>query len=69
MQGRLVTDYTTLFPEIKEGQDQPPKGMRSLYEVCQQVVDGREDGWAADNDPTVLNHFDALVDWKTIPLG
>lgn len=27
------------------------------------------DGWAADNDPTVLNHFDALVDWKAIPLG
>ncbi|HLQ28209.1 MAG TPA: acyl-CoA dehydrogenase family protein [Ktedonobacteraceae bacterium] len=24
------------------------------------------DGWAADNDPTVLNHFDALVDWKPI---
>jgi acyl-CoA dehydrogenase len=27
------------------------------------------DGWAADNDPTALNHFDALVDWKAIPLG
>jgi len=26
------------------------------------------DGWAADNDPTVLNHFDALVNWQTIPL-
>jgi alkylation response protein AidB-like acyl-CoA dehydrogenase len=26
------------------------------------------DGWAADNDPTVLNHFDALVNWKAIPL-
>jgi acyl-CoA dehydrogenase len=25
------------------------------------------DGWAADNDPTALNHFDALVDWGTIP--
>ncbi len=26
------------------------------------------DGWAADNDPTVLNHFDALVNWQSIPL-
>ena len=34
-------DYTTLGPESKDGQEQPPKGMQSLYEVCQQVVDGR----------------------------
>jgi hypothetical protein len=34
-------DYTTLGPESKEGQEQPPKGMQSLYKVCQQVVDGR----------------------------
>ena len=26
------------------------------------------DGWAADNDPTALNHFDKLVDWKVIAL-
>jgi alkylation response protein AidB-like acyl-CoA dehydrogenase len=26
------------------------------------------DGWAADNDPTVLNYFDELVDWHSIPL-
>ena len=26
------------------------------------------DGWAADNDPTVLKYFDELVDWHTIPL-
>ncbi len=26
------------------------------------------DGWAADNDPTALNHFEALVNWETIPL-
>src|SRR3989441_5565975 len=26
------------------------------------------DGWAADNDPSVLNHFDALVNWQSIPL-
>jgi acyl-CoA dehydrogenase len=24
------------------------------------------DGWAADNDPTALNHFDALVDWRPV---
>ena len=35
-------DYTTLIAESKEGQEQPPKGMQSLYEVCHQVVDGRE---------------------------
>jgi alkylation response protein AidB-like acyl-CoA dehydrogenase len=27
------------------------------------------DGWAADNDPTVLKYFDALVDWHRIPLS
>ncbi len=27
------------------------------------------DGWAADNDPTVLNSFDALVDWQAVPLA
>ena len=26
------------------------------------------DGWAADNDPTVLKYFDELVDWQAIPL-
>ncbi len=26
------------------------------------------DGWAADNDPTVLNHFEALVNWEYIPM-
>src|SRR5229473_158329 len=26
------------------------------------------DGWAADNDPTALNYFDKLVDWKVIAL-
>lgn len=25
------------------------------------------DGWAADNDSTALNHFDALVNWQAIP--
>jgi acyl-CoA dehydrogenase len=25
------------------------------------------DGWAADNDPTVLKYFDELVDWRAIP--
>lgn len=35
-------DSTTLFAESKEDQEQGAKGMQSLYEVCQQVVDGRE---------------------------
>lgn len=26
------------------------------------------DGWAADSDPTALKYFDALVDWKPVPL-
>jgi hypothetical protein len=26
------------------------------------------DGWAADEDPTALEHFDALVNWGAIPL-
>jgi acyl-CoA dehydrogenase len=26
------------------------------------------DGWAADSDPTALNYFDKLVDWKAIAL-
>ncbi len=35
-------DYTTLVPESKDGQGPPPQGTQSLYEVCQQVADGRE---------------------------
>src|SRR3981081_917737 len=35
-------DYTTLLPESQAGQEELPKQMQSLYEVCQQVVDGRE---------------------------
>src|SRR5713226_5158873 len=42
MEERLVMDSTTLFPESQEGQEQPAKRMQSLYEVCQQVVDGRK---------------------------
>jgi len=34
-------DYTTLVAESKAGQEQSTKGMQSLYQVCQQVVDGR----------------------------
>ena len=34
-------DYTTLFADSNKGQEQTAKGMQSLYEVCQQVVDGR----------------------------
>src|SRR5438552_3644326 len=37
-----MMDYTTLLPESQEGQEQPAKEMQSLYEVCQQVVDGRK---------------------------
>ena len=35
----------------------------------QRHVQPHPDGWAADNDPTVLNHFDALVAWQPIPLS
>jgi hypothetical protein len=35
-------DYTTLVAESQEDQEQPPKRMQSLYEVCCKVVDGRE---------------------------
>ena len=34
-------DYTTLVAESKEDPEQRAKGMHSLYEVCQQVTDGR----------------------------
>jgi len=27
------------------------------------------DAWAADNDSTALNYFDALVDWKHVAVG
>ena len=33
---------TTLVAKNKEGQEQSAKGMQSLHEVCQQVVDGRK---------------------------
>src|SRR5947209_4466679 len=38
-----------------------------LYLHCHILV--HPDGWAADNDPTALNYFDALVDWQPIPVG
>ncbi len=34
-------DYTTLVAESKEDPEQSVKGMQSLYEVCQEVADGR----------------------------
>src|SRR3989475_3519649 len=34
-------DYTTLVAKSKESHEQPVKRMQSLYQVCQQVVDGR----------------------------
>jgi hypothetical protein len=42
MEERLVMDYTTLEASGKEDQEQQLKEMPSLYEVCCQVVDGRE---------------------------
>jgi predicted transposase YbfD/YdcC len=36
-----MMDYTTLLPESPEGPERSAKGMQSLYEVCQQLVDGR----------------------------
>ena len=35
-------DYTTLCAESKQDQEQVTKRMHSLYEVCQQLVDGRK---------------------------
>ena len=35
-------DYTTLCAESKEDQEQLSKRIHSLYEVCQQLVDGRK---------------------------
>jgi predicted transposase YbfD/YdcC len=37
-----MMDYTTLVAESQEDQEHLPKQMQSLYQVCQQVVDGRE---------------------------
>jgi len=34
-------DYTTLEAKSQEQHEQLAKGMQSLYQVCQQVVDGR----------------------------
>jgi predicted transposase YbfD/YdcC len=41
IQERLVMDYTTLLPEVKEPQEQGQKQMQSLYGICQHLVDGR----------------------------
>jgi predicted transposase YbfD/YdcC len=38
---RLVMDYTTLLPEVKEAQEPAATQMHSLYSLCQQLVDGR----------------------------
>ena len=34
-------DYTTLCAESKAGHEQTVQRMQSLYEVCQEVTDGR----------------------------
>lgn len=34
-------EYSTLTPEVREPQVLEPKQSHSLYEICQQVVDGR----------------------------
>jgi alkylation response protein AidB-like acyl-CoA dehydrogenase len=34
----------------------------------QRHILAHPDGWAADNDPTVLKYFDELVNWHRIPL-
>jgi hypothetical protein len=41
IQERLIMDYTTLVPEIREVREGVEQFTTSLYEVCQQVVDGR----------------------------
>jgi hypothetical protein len=38
---RLVMDYTTLLPEVKESQKPVQKQGQSLYGICHQLVDGR----------------------------
>ena len=34
-------DYTTLVTKSQEQHEQLAPGMQALYEVCQQVTDGR----------------------------
>ena len=34
-------DYTTLLPEVKEAQEPTQTQVQSLYDLCQQLVDGR----------------------------
>lgn len=34
-------DYTTLMPESKAEREKSVKGIHALYEVCQEVIDGR----------------------------
>jgi hypothetical protein len=41
IQERLVMEYTTLIPEIREAKEGVEKPITSLYEACQQLVDGR----------------------------
>jgi hypothetical protein len=41
MEERLIVDYTTRGAERKTGQEQSSKQLQTLYEVCQQVGDGR----------------------------
>jgi predicted transposase YbfD/YdcC len=41
IQERLDMDYTTLLPEVGTAQEQVERHAVSLYEICQQLVDGR----------------------------
>lgn len=49
-----------------EGTGQRKLLIAQLY--LHRHIQTHPDGWAADDDPTALNHFDALVNWQAVSL-
>lgn len=66
-----LTIITLLLEQAEEELLHGPAGTGKRKWLVAQLYLSRHvsvhpDGWAADNDPTALDHFDALVDWKKV---
>lgn len=66
-----LTILTLLLEQAEEELLRGPVGTGKRKWLVAQLYLNRHvsvhpDGWAADNDPTALDHFDALVDWKKV---
>lgn len=68
-----LTILTLLLEQAEEELPRGPAGTGQRKLIVAQLFYSRHiqlhpDGWEADDDPTALKHFDALVNWSAIPV-